>query len=59
MVASLGDRVEVGVVAINSSSKPLKTELEGFQLIVGADAGARDDADGPPTPAPVAARPAP
>jgi serine/threonine protein kinase len=53
MVAGLGDRVEVGVLAINSSSKPLKAELDGFQVMGGAGAEARDDADSPPAGPPV------
>ena len=52
MVANLKDRLEIGVVAVNSSSKPMKAEFEGFP-VSGAGAEARDGADGPPTAAPV------
>jgi regulation of enolase protein 1 (concanavalin A-like superfamily) len=45
LTASLPDRVEVGVVAINSAAKPLKAEFERFQLIIGPQAGSGADAD--------------
>jgi serine/threonine protein kinase/regulation of enolase protein 1 (concanavalin A-like superfamily) len=38
MVAKLEDRVEVGVVAVNSSSKPLTAEFEGFAISEGPGA---------------------
>ena len=47
MVATFEDRVQVGVVAVNSSSKSLKAEFEGFQVIGGAGAEAHDGADAP------------
>ena len=53
MVAKFEDRLEIGVVAVSSSSKPMTAGFEGFRVIGGAGAEARDGADGPPTPAPV------
>ena len=38
IVAKLEDRVEIGVVAVNSSSKPLKAEFEGFAVPKGRGA---------------------
>ena len=35
IVAKLEDRVEIGIVAVNSSSKPLKAEFEGFAVSEG------------------------
>jgi serine/threonine protein kinase/regulation of enolase protein 1 (concanavalin A-like superfamily) len=39
IVARLEDRLEVGIVAVNSSSKPLKAEFEGFAASEGPGAG--------------------
>lgn len=49
MDAGLPDRVEVGVLAVNASAKPLKAEFEQFQLIAVPEAGtkSRYDADPP------------
>jgi serine/threonine protein kinase/regulation of enolase protein 1 (concanavalin A-like superfamily) len=45
LIAKLPDRVEIGVAAINSATKPLEAHLEGFQLRVGPGAGSETDAD--------------
>ena len=49
LIASLPDRVEVGVVAINSAAKPLKAEFEKFELIIGPWAGSKVDTDRAPS----------
>ncbi len=52
MIATFGDRVEVGVLAVNSSSKPMKAEFDRFQVITVAVAQAHAGTDSPPAPAP-------
>ncbi len=53
--AGLPERIEVGVVGINSAAKPLKAEFEDFRVMIGPDVGtgSRSDTSGPvPPPAP-------
>jgi hypothetical protein len=51
--ATFADRVEVGVVAVNSSEQPLSAELEMLNVEDPQGSTARDYADpGPPEPSP-------
>jgi hypothetical protein len=54
LVAHLKDRVQVGVVAVNSASKPLKAGFEGFQVTGRPETEAESEAnaDRPPPPEP-------
>jgi regulation of enolase protein 1 (concanavalin A-like superfamily) len=54
LVAHLEDRVRVGVVAVNSASKPLKAGFEGLQVTgqPATEAEGQADADRPPPPPP-------
>jgi hypothetical protein len=45
-LASFPDPVEVGIVAINSSTKPLEAEFTGFQILSGPRAGSGGDGAG-------------
>ena len=38
LIAEFRDRLEVGIVAVNSATKPLEAHFEGFQLISGPGA---------------------
>ena len=39
LIADFPDRLEVGIVAVNSATKPLEAHFEGFQLITGPGVG--------------------
>jgi hypothetical protein len=54
LIAHLEDRVRVGVVAVNSASRPLKAGFEGFQVTGRPETEAERDpnADRPPPPPP-------
>jgi regulation of enolase protein 1 (concanavalin A-like superfamily) len=45
LTAKLNDRLKVGISAINSSTKSLTAELEGFDVVDGPKTG-NDDNDG-------------
>ena len=47
MIVGLKDRLKVGVLAVNSASKPLKAGLEEFR-VTGKPGGTEADADRPP-----------
>jgi regulation of enolase protein 1 (concanavalin A-like superfamily) len=39
LIAELPDRLEVGIVAVNSSTRPLEAEFEEFQLVTNPEPG--------------------
>jgi regulation of enolase protein 1 (concanavalin A-like superfamily) len=46
--AALGDRVDVGVIAVNASARTLSAGLEGFEVIDASGSTARDYSDDDP-----------